>query len=283
MRNYSEDQITLLELLAFKENVSLLVAPSFVVDFDYESFVPLMKGFGFDQVFEITFGARTITKKYQKYILDNKTQKKFISSTCPMCVNLIKAKFPDLTKYLMPFDSPMIAMAKIVKKNFPKNKIVFLSPCTAKKIEAKNSKIIDCVITFKELKEIIENVEPIPVKSSHLFDKFYNDYTKIYPLSGGLSKTMQSKKIFEEKEQIALDGQKNIVKLFESNPKQKFFDILFCSGGCIGGNGINIKTPIFFRKFSVKSYIKQAKKEKIGSRKGLDKYTKGISFSKKFD
>ncbi|MDD4250771.1 MAG: [Fe-Fe] hydrogenase large subunit C-terminal domain-containing protein [Candidatus ainarchaeum sp.] len=282
MRNYSLDQILLLELLAFKEDVSLLVAPSFVVDFDYKTFVPLMKGIGFDHVFEITFGAKVVTQSYQKYIVENKDQEKFISSTCPMCVNLISARFPSEKKFLLPFDSPMIAMAKIVKKNFPKEKIVFLSPCTAKKFEAKDSGLIDCVITFKELKQLIENVNPKPIECSHLFDKFYNDFTKIYPLSGGLSKTMNVKKIFAQNQTISIEGQKSIVKLFESNPKQKFFDILYCNGGCIGGNGINIKTPTFFKKHSVKSYIKNAKKEKIGERMGLNKYTKGINFSKKF-
>ncbi|MDD3083766.1 MAG: [Fe-Fe] hydrogenase large subunit C-terminal domain-containing protein [Candidatus ainarchaeum sp.] len=282
MKNYSDDQISLLELLAFKEDVFLMVAPSFVVDFDYKTFVPLMKGLGFDKVFEITFGAKMVNNNYQKFIVSNKDQEKFISSTCPLSVNLIIAKYPNLKKFLLPFNSPMIAMAKIIKKNFSKNKIVFLSPCNAKKIEAKKSGLIDCVITFKELKDIIEKEKPIPMKCSHLFDRFYNDYTKIYPLPGGLTKTLHLKGIFKENETISVDGQRNIINLFDSKPKQKFFDILFCKGGCIGGDGISIKTPIFFKKFSVTSYLKQSSKEKIGNRKGLEKYTKGISFKKKF-
>lgn len=283
MKNYSDDQVTLLELLAFKEDVALLVAPSFVVDFDYSNFVPLMKGFGFDHVFEITFGAKMVNINYQKYILSNKEQEKFISSTCPLCVNLISAQFPNYKKFLLPFDSPMISMAKIIKKNFPKDKIVFLSPCTAKKVEAKQSGLIDCVITFKELKQMIDNVKPAPAKCSHLFDRFYNDYTKIYPLPGGLSKSMSLKGIFKENETIAVDGKNNIINLFKSKPKQKFFDILFCKGGCIAGNGTNTSTPVFLRKFSVTSYIKQSAKEKIGDRKGLEKYAKGINFKKKFE
>ncbi len=281
---YSLDQIELLELIGMKGEVGLLVAPSFVVDFDYRTFVPLMKGFGFDKVFEITFGAKIVNANYHKYISENKLkQKKFISSTCPSCVNLVKARFPHLKNFLMPFDSPVISMAKIVKKNFPKQKIVFLSPCTAKRVEAKQSGLIDCVITFKEMKEIISREKPPLANCSHLFDRFYNDYTKVYPLAGGLSKTLHLKGILDKNETVSVDGANAIINLFKKDSNKKFFDILFCSGGCVGGPEVNASTPIFMRKFSVTSYRKQALKEKIGSRKGTEKYVKGINFSKKFD
>ncbi len=281
MKQYNEDQINLLELLGHEKNVCLMVAPSFVVDFDYKKFVPLMKGLGFDYVSEVTFGAKIVNRNYQEYILENKDkQKQFIASVCPMIVSLTKAK--NLQDKLLPFDSPMVSMAKILKKNFPKNKIVFLSPCTAKKLEARQSGIIDCVITFKELKEILLKEKPVPKKGSHLFDRFYNDYTKIYPLSGGLARTLHKNGILKEKEVVSKDSCSNIQRVLSKNNDKKFFDLLYCDGGCIGGNGVNAITPSFMRKFSVISYAKQAKKEKIGERKGLDKYVKGISFSKEY-
>jgi len=283
MKRYNEDQLKILELLAHNNNVSLMVAPSFVVDFDYKTFVPLMKGLGFDYISELTFGAKTVNGEYHDYISKNKSrQKKFISSTCPMCVSIVKAKNHNMSSYLLPIVSPMVAMAKILKKNFPKSKVVFLSPCTAKKTEARKSKIIDAAITFKEMKQILSREKTKPKKSSHLFDRFYNDYTKIYPLSGGLTKTLNKKGILDEKEVCQKDGCKDFTSFFQQNPHKLFYDILFCDGGCIGGNGVVARTPVFMRKYSVLSYRKQAKKEKIGKRKGLEKYTKGINFSTKF-
>ena len=282
MKQYSEDQASVLELLAHHNNVSLMVAPSFVVDFDYKKFVPLMKGLGFDYVTELTFGAKTVNREYHDYISKNCMQKRFIATTCPMCVSIVKAKNPELTEYLLPITSPMVAMAKILKKNSPKNKIVFLSPCTAKKIEAKNSGIVDVAITFRELKQLIKKEKVKPKKCSHLFDGFYNDYTKIYPLAGGLSKTLNKKGILSERQMCAKDGCTDFTSFFNQNKDKRFFDILFCDGGCIGGNGVAAKTPVFMRKYSVLSYKKQAKTEKIGKKKGLEKYTKGISFKKEY-
>ena len=62
---YNSDQKRVLSLLADskKKNgtkICLMAAPSFVVDFDYFSFVPLMKSLGFDKVTELTFGAKVV-------------------------------------------------------------------------------------------------------------------------------------------------------------------------------------------------------------------------------
>jgi iron only hydrogenase large subunit-like protein len=277
------DQLNVLELLGHKEDVCLMVAPSFVVDFNYKKFVPLMKGLGFDYVSEVTFGAKITNQNYHEYISKNKDkQKKFIASVCPMCVSIIKAKHNDLAPYLLPFDSPMVVMAKVLAKMFPANKLVFLAPCTAKKFEARRSGIIDGCITFKELKQILRVKKTKSLKGAHLFDRFYNDYTKIYPLAGGLAKTLHSKDILKKEEVISSDGINKITPMLAKHPNKKFYDILFCDGGCIGGNGIANSTPVFMRKYSVTSYRKFAKKEKIGSRKGLDKYTKNIDFSKEY-
>jgi iron only hydrogenase large subunit-like protein len=81
---------------------------------------------------------------------------------------------------------------------------------------------------------------------------------------------------------VSSDGINKISPLFEKYSDKKFYDILFCDGGCIGGNGIASSTPVFMRKYSVLSYRKFADKEKIGSRKGIDKYSVGINFSKLF-
>ena len=280
---FNPDQLNVLELLAHEKDVCLMVAPAFVVDFNYKKFVPLMKGLGFDYVSEVTYGAKITNQNYHEYIKENKaTQKKFIASVCPMCVNIVKAKHEELTPSLLPFDSPMVVMAKVLAKLFPKNKLVFLAPCLAKKVEARQSGIIDGCITFKELKEIVKIKKPVAVKGSHLFDRFYNDYTKIYPLAGGLAKTLHSKDILEKDEIISSDGINKIDPLLKNHSDKKFFDILFCDGGCIGGNGVDSSLPVFMRKYSVTSYKKHSKKEKIGQKKGLDKYSDGIDFSKKF-
>lgn len=283
---YSGDQRKVLSLLKGKRKVCLMTAPSFVVGFDYLSFVPLMKGLGFDKVSELTFGAKVVNENYHKYIKENKgkpNHEKFIASVCPASVEMVKNRHPELKKFLLPFDSPMVATAKILRKEYPKHRIIFLSPCSAKKIEAAKSGIIDAVLTFREMKEIVEKEKPKKSGCSHLFDRFYNDYTKIYPLSGGLSDTLHVKNILGKNELVRCDGCYDLAKLFDRHSDKIFYDVLFCNGGCIGGNGVASGLPLFIRKKKVLDYKKFADREKIPEKRmGLNKYTKGLSFGTTF-
>ncbi len=162
-----------------------MLAPSFVVDFKYPQIISQLKNLGFSKVVELTFGAKMINRDYHKIL--KKSKDLVISSVCPGVVETIRTKFPEYKKNLIRVDSPMAAMAKISRKNYPEYKIVFVAPCNYKKIEAKNTGNIDYVIDFKELKEILGKY-PTKGEKRLKFDSFYNDYTKIYPVSGGFQK-----------------------------------------------------------------------------------------------
>jgi iron only hydrogenase large subunit-like protein len=258
-----------------------LLAPSFLTDFEYPSIVYQLKKLGFDKVVELTFGAKMVNREYH-HILKN-SKELVISSPCPGVVSTIVNTLPKLKKNIAKIDSPLIAMAKICKKHFPKHKIIFISPCNFKKIEAENSKFVDGVIDYTQLKELFEKnkIRKPLFKKKYQFDKFYNDYTKVYPLSGGLSKTAHLKNILKEDEVKVIDGI-NEVMLFLHNPdkKVKFLDCLFCTGGCIGGPHTNSLLTIKQKHKRVTKYMKKSRKECITEdRKGLIEKAKGLKFS----
>ena len=210
------------------------------------------------------------------------SKKLLIASVCPGIVELIKEKYPHFKNNLIRVDSPMIAMGKIVRKTYPSHKILFISPCHYKKTEAEPSDYIDYIIDYAQLQELFKKYKiKKPKKSKVIFDKFYNDYTKIYPLAGGLSKTAHLKGILKESETKQLDGIKEVVKYLNHPDKHvKFLDITFCKGGCIGGPCLTSKLTIAQRKKRVLNYLKDAKSEDIPeTRKGLIEKAEGIKFS----
>jgi iron only hydrogenase large subunit-like protein len=258
-----------------------MLAPSFVVDFSYPQIIFQLKELGFDKVVELTFGAKMINRDYHKKLKNSKGL--IISSVCPGIVETIKNKFPKYKKNLISVDSPMVAMARICKKTYPKHKIIFISPCHFKKTEAKQSKIIDYVIDYQELKKIFSDKkigEKKYAKKKILFDKFYNDYTKIYPLSGGLSKTANIDNVLKCNETKIADGIADVIKFLNKPDKKiKFLDVTFCKGGCIGGPCVNSKLSIPLRKKKVLDYMKKSLSEDIpDTKKGLIEKAKGISF-----
>lgn len=258
-----------------------MLAPSFVVDFSYPQIIFQLKELGFDKVVELTFGAKMINRDYHEKLKNSKEL--VISSVCPGIVETIYKQFPKYKKNLISIDSPMVAMARICKKTYPNHKIVFISPCHFKKTEAKQSKIIDYVIDYKELKKIFSDMKISEKKYAEkkiLFDKFYNDYTKIYPLSGCLSKTANLDNVLKCEETKIIDGIGEVIKFLNKPDKKiRFLDVTFCKGGCIGGPCVNSKLPISLRKKKVLDYMKKSLGEDIpDTKKGLIGKAKGISF-----
>jgi len=275
-----KNNIPRIEEVLKKKKCVALVAPSFVAEFSYPSVLNQLKKLGFDKSVELTFGAKMINRDYHK-ILES-TNKLLISSVCPGIVEMIKEKFPEYKENIIPVDSPMVATGKICRKFFPKHKLIFISPCNYKKIEAENSEYIDYVMDYSQLKELFKKYKIGKIEKDILFDKFYNDYTKIYPLAGGLGKTVHLKGILKKDEIETIDGIGKVMKWLEKpNKKIKFLDVNFCVGGCIGGPCTDQNLTIEQKKKRVLSYAKNSKKEDIpDSKKGVIKKAEGISFLK---
>ena len=288
--NYPKNNIPKIEKIlrakgkARKEKLVVMLAPSFAAEFEYPRIIHQLKELGFERVVELTFGAKLVNSEYHKILENPKNKNKLLIATvCPGIVETIKLKYPSYRKNLIPVDSPMIAMAKICKKIYPEYKTVFISPCNYKKLESEGSKYVDYVIDNIQLRKLFEKYNIKGSNREIKFDKFYNDYTKIYPLAGGLSKTAHLKGILKPGEEVKLDGILEVNRFLENPDKKvRFMDVTFCKGGCIGGPSFTSQ-DLIKKKDGVMHYFCVAEKEKIPlARKGLMKKAKGIDFSRKY-
>lgn len=277
------------------EKYICLLAPSFVSEFDYPDIVYRLRMLGFDKVLELTFGAKMTNLAYYKVLKDSleKGEKKtWISSPCPTLVNFIRVKYPHLVENLVPVHSPMGCMGLICKKYYPEYKVVFVGPCLTKKVEAQEVGNIDEVLTFKELEELFKE-RSIPkvvtdTKYCISFDKFYNDYTKIYPISGGLSSTLNYKDLLNGKDILVKEGTENFIKIFDGfkdgmYKSYKFLDLLTCEGGCISGPGMIGDRSVREKRKRVLKYRDYAwKYEKDLGKSGNKADAEGLNFGRIF-
>jgi iron only hydrogenase large subunit-like protein len=272
----------LVKALNKKEKIVAMLAPSFVAEFNYPEIIIKLRKIGFDKITELTFGAKMVNREYHKQLHENK--KLLISSVCWGIVETVNNKFPKYKENLAKIDSPLIASAKICKKIYPKHKTCFISPCFFKKIEAQKSNCIDFCLTYKELKDLFHlrrgKLKKIHKKNS-TFDKFYNEYTRIYPLSGGLSKTAHLKGHLKLGEDKTIDGIQEVEKfLNKPDKKVKFLDVTFCKGGCVGGPCLSTPLTLDQRVKKVIDYVEKAKNEKVPKyKKGTIEKAEGIKFS----
>lgn len=226
-----------------------VVAPSIASQFTYAKLGQVIRGIkklGFYFVVEAALGADMVALAESKELIE----KGFLtSSCCPAFVSYIEMQVPDLTKNISHNLSPMAMIAKYIKEKDPESKIVFMGPCTAKKMEYQKQNIrpyVDSVITFEELQALFDSKdlditaleEEIPDDASY--------YGRIFARSGGLSEAVgealsEYDAVDFEYKPIACDGieacKTALLKASKNVLSGNFIEGMACTGGCIGGAG----------------------------------------------
>ena len=226
-----------------------IVAPAISSQFTYAKLGQIISGIkqlGFSKVLEAALGADIVAMDEAKELVE----KKFLtSSCCPAFVSYIKKAFPSLVDHISHNPSPMVALAKYIKEKDPSGKIIFIGPCTAKKMEISEdevSKYVDSVITFEELQALFDSksLDINSLEEEKLDDASY--YGRIFARSGGLTEAVtealkeQGMGEFELKP-ITCDGVEECrIALLKKNKNlldANFIEGMVCLGGCIGGAG----------------------------------------------
>lgn len=242
-QNLSKEAQELLDLLEKKQKMAAMLAPSFVVDFQYPEIVGRLRRLGFEIVAEVSRGAID-TNKQLNALLKLHPDRKVITSPCPTIVRLIRNKYPHLEQYLAKIDSPMTATAKILRKDYPDYKIVHFSPCMVKKLEANEDfpELEILALTYKDLAAVFNAKKNVALKKD-LKAKFdiVGEETRLYPISGGLAQSSGITQNFTDEEYDVISGPvlaDRVLKEFPHKPELKILDILNCDGGCIAGPGM---------------------------------------------
>lgn len=242
-KSYITDVISM-----FKENkkVYAVVAPSISSQFTYAKIgqvVTGLKQLGFYSVIEAALGADMVAFTEAEEL----AEKGFLtSSCCPSFVQYIKKQFPKLIPNISHNLSPMATISKYLKEIDKDAYIVFIGPCTSKKMEIKDERVkpyVDSVLTFEELqalfdsKEIeLETLENTPLDNASYFGR-------IFARSGGLAdavaQALKEQESNFDLKPISCDGIDECkMALLRANKgvlPNNFIEGMACVGGCIGG------------------------------------------------
>lgn len=239
------------EVIASSRPVYASIAPSFVANYDGISMNSLrnaIKKLGFAGAEETAIGAAVVKKQYERIISERKNS--VIISSCCHSVNLLIQKHrPEGLPYLAKVMSPMQVSCMMLKEQHPDCFTVFIGPCIAKKDEAEMYPgITDCVLTFEELAEWLEE-EGIEFEDSNDIDE--KGRTRLFPTAGGIIGSMD---LDSEFQYITIDGIENCLNAIDDicsgNLSNCFIEMSACKGSCIGG-------PVMSRKHHnpVKDYV----------------------------
>lgn len=254
MNGYEE----LSEMLRDKKPLVAMLAPSFPIVFNPTKIVGQLKSIGFQQVVEVSVGAKTTNEMILAALLkDEKTR--FIASPCPNIVRIVRTKFPEALPYLATAaDSPMVATAKMVRENFPNKRPVFIGPCLVKQLEAteEHPELEILCVTYKDIQKIFEDLKTGDEVAAADFDLAGSE-TRLYPISGGLAQSSKVRDLLSDDDVEVVSGGKNVdgaIRRFLDSDHIRLLDILFCDGGCINGPGIVSSLMIDERRRKITDY-----------------------------
>lgn len=229
--------------------VYAVVAPSISSQFRYAKLGQVIKGLkelGFHSIVEAALGADMVAYSESKEL----TEKGFLtSSCCPAFVDYIHKAFPSLVPMISHNLSPMATIAKHIKEKDSTSKIVFIGPCTAKKMEILRDEVkpyVDSCMTFEELQALFDSrdLDITTLTEDELDNASY--FGRIFARSGGLTDAMaqglkeHGLEDFDFKP-IACDGieacRTALLKKSKNLLDANFIEGMACVGGCIGGAG----------------------------------------------
>ena len=229
--------------------VYAVVAPSISSQFTYAKLgqvITGMKELGFHTVVEAALGADMVAQAESKELAEEGF---LTSSCCPAFVAYINKSFPELLPFVSHNLSPMATIAKYIKETDENSKIIFIGPCTAKKMEVQLESVkpyVDVCLTFEELQALFDSkdVDITTLEEGYLDNASY--FGRIFARSGGLSDAVaeglkeQGITDFELKA-VSCDGIEECKKALMMKSKNlldaNFIEGMACIGGCIGGAG----------------------------------------------
>lgn len=219
------------------EEVILSAAPSFAAVWpQLNDLIALLKARGFSEVEETARGAALVSRAYAN-LAEKGEMKNIISTACPAINNLIEKEYGDLTQYMAPVVSPLIAHGRLIREKHPHAKVIFLSPCIAKYKEIQDARFAGAVDACISMEEVLNWIESsLKEEEKTAWENFTGSISRLYPTPGGIIATMEKG---EKYHYVNVEGVPRIRKVLEAmrdgTLSGYFFEVSACEGSCIGG------------------------------------------------
>ena len=244
---------------AIKKNQEVIacVAPAFVGQFGKDASPAKLKAamnvLGFADVVEVAIGADLCTVEEAKDFLEEVPSKQpwMGTSCCPAWSVMAKKLYPEFADYISMALTPMVITARMVKKDRPNARIVFIGPCSAKKLEANRRTVrsdVDFVLTFEELQGMFDAMDIDFAKLEANPEDNMDEGTGMgrgFAVGGGVAAAVvEAIKHIDPEREVKIeygDGLKNCRKMLAMAKAGKrdgyLLEGMGCPGGCVAGAG----------------------------------------------
>lgn len=243
--------IDVLKHLKEKDEVIAMIAPSIVGQFPgsiYQLKTALIKA-GFSDVYEVAQGADITTKNEAEEFTERMEEREpFMTTSCCAGYNqLVKKHIPELSKFVSDTKTPLYYTAEILRQKRPDAKLVFISPCVAKRKEVQENPKTDYLINYEELGALFVGLKIDIMKCEETqFETESSRQGRNFGVSGGVMAAVKQAVTCEEFitpchiNGINKDWIKKLKKYAKDEfcPEGNLIEVMCCEGGCVGGNAV---------------------------------------------
>lgn len=206
-----------------------------------------IKELGFYDVVEAAIGADMVSLAETKEFEETVGEKGWkTSSCCPAFVDFVSKNYPQYMDHVSTVVSPMVAIARAIREKDKKAKIVFIGPCTAKKVEIKQEDIrdaVDYVLTFEELRAVFDAREMDLTTFEERKAGEPSSFGRIFARTGGVAESVcrvaKLDGVETEIKPIRCNGIEECIKAMKLASFGKldanFIEGMACKYGCTGG------------------------------------------------
>ncbi|MCR5734844.1 MAG: EAL domain-containing protein [Lachnospiraceae bacterium] len=278
-RDFCDDTERFFNDLKNGEKISLLIAPAFPANYPEVSYKVLggLKALGVNRMISVSFGADITTWGYINYIQKHDFAGG-ISQPCPAVVGYIERYMPELIPRLFPVQSPLMCAATYARKELGiTDRLAFISPCIAKKLEIddpNNHGYVNYNVTFDHLMKYAaeHDIYGDPCK-----DEIEYGLGSLYPMPGGLKENvvwLLGDDVFIRQ----VEGEKRLYHYLRQNKDRLrdgvtpylFVDALNCENGCLCGTGtemsLSVTDDALYNLHDIKEAVKKEDTESAWSR-----------------
>ena len=232
-----------------------MIAPSIQGQFDSANLDQIKMGIkklGFAEVVEVAVGADVVAW-YEKDELREKMAENVTMTTscCPAFVNLARQHYPEVYhKNMSTMVSPMVAMARYIKKKYPDYSVVFIGPCVAKKQESMDGQEVNYVLTYEEIAAMLvsQHIYLSELKAEPNLEA--SVFARNFAFGGGVSKALVQ--AIKEDDNFAFSAQyadgiheckKAMMIIKAGRFPANICEGMSCKGGCANGPAVITNTP----------------------------------------
>lgn len=224
---------------------------------------------GFDAVFEVGAAAELVSDATRRLLAEGLLKTPVISSACPAVLRLIRIRFPNLLRNILPLSAPMEVAASMARQKAMEETglpaedigIVFITPCPAKATAVKNpmgagKSEVNLTVSVSEIYPALLAAMNRCADKGQAPDTAQSGRTGLsWGNSGGEAAATLTLRY------LAADGIENVIKVLEEMEDdrlsdQDFVELNACPSGCVGGV-LNIENPYVAatRMKHLKSYM----------------------------